>query len=234
MRTRHEPVAPCSRHRSEPTAPLGYDDIGQNIFLRLMKATQTSLIIGFLAGRDHRCASASSWARCRATSAAASTTSSCASSTSSCRCPSSSSPDDRGVLRHQRYPGDHLRHRVRRLDDRRPPRRSGVPAPAGDGLRPGRGQALGAPTAPDHRAPHAAGCHGPARGRRSLGIADAVVAESALSFLGFGIAPPETSLGHMLQGYEEYFYGPPGRIFYPAVIDRPDRPVCQLPRRRPA
>ena len=30
-------------------APLGYNEIGQNIFLRLAKATQTSLIIGFLA-----------------------------------------------------------------------------------------------------------------------------------------------------------------------------------------
>ena len=30
-------------------APLGYDDIGQNIFLRLMKALQTSLFIGFAA-----------------------------------------------------------------------------------------------------------------------------------------------------------------------------------------
>ena len=29
------------------SAPLGYNGIGQNVFLRLMKATQTSLIIGF-------------------------------------------------------------------------------------------------------------------------------------------------------------------------------------------
>jgi peptide/nickel transport system permease protein len=33
----------------EWVAPLGYDDIGQNIFLRLMKALQTSLFIGFAA-----------------------------------------------------------------------------------------------------------------------------------------------------------------------------------------
>ena len=31
------------------TAPLGYDDIGENTFLRLMKALQTSLFIGFAA-----------------------------------------------------------------------------------------------------------------------------------------------------------------------------------------
>ena len=30
-------------------APLGYNEIGQNIFLRLAKATQTSLIVGFAA-----------------------------------------------------------------------------------------------------------------------------------------------------------------------------------------
>jgi peptide/nickel transport system permease protein len=33
----------------ELAAPLGYDDIGQNIYLRLMKALQTSLFIGFAA-----------------------------------------------------------------------------------------------------------------------------------------------------------------------------------------
>ncbi len=31
---------------SFPEAPLGYDEIGQNVFVRLAKATQTSLIIG--------------------------------------------------------------------------------------------------------------------------------------------------------------------------------------------
>ena len=31
------------------TAPLGYNEIGQNMFVRLMKATQTTLIIGFMA-----------------------------------------------------------------------------------------------------------------------------------------------------------------------------------------
>ena len=44
----------------------------------------------------------------------------------------------------------------------------------------------------------------------SLGVADAIIGESALSFLGFGIAPPEISLGQMLQNYREYFYSNSG------------------------
>jgi peptide/nickel transport system permease protein len=52
----------------------------------------------------------------------------------------------------------------------------------------------------------------------SLGVADAIIAESALSFLGFGIAPPEISLGQMLQNYREYFYSNSERIFYPAIV----------------
>lgn len=52
----------------------------------------------------------------------------------------------------------------------------------------------------------------------SLGVADAIIGESALSFLGFGIAPPEVSLGQMLQNYREYFYSNSERILYPAVV----------------
>jgi len=52
----------------------------------------------------------------------------------------------------------------------------------------------------------------------SLGVADAIIGESALSFLGFGIAPPEVSLGQMLQNYKEYFYSNSERILYPAVV----------------
>ena len=51
----------------------------------------------------------------------------------------------------------------------------------------------------------------------SLGVADAIIGESALSFLGFGIAPPQVSLGQMLQGYRDYFYSNPELIFYPGV-----------------
>ena len=52
----------------------------------------------------------------------------------------------------------------------------------------------------------------------SLGVADAIIGESALSFLGFGIAPPEISLGQMLQNFRDYFFANSERILYPAVV----------------
>jgi len=52
----------------------------------------------------------------------------------------------------------------------------------------------------------------------SLGVADAIIGESALSFLGFGIAPPEVSLGQMLQDFREYFFTHSERILYPALV----------------
>lgn len=51
----------------------------------------------------------------------------------------------------------------------------------------------------------------------SLGVADAIIGESALSFLGFGIAPPEVSLGQMLQDFKQYFFESSERILYPAI-----------------
>lgn len=51
----------------------------------------------------------------------------------------------------------------------------------------------------------------------TLGVADAIIGESALSFLGFGIAPPEVSLGQLLQDYRQYFYESSERILYPAI-----------------
>ena len=52
----------------------------------------------------------------------------------------------------------------------------------------------------------------------ALGVADAVITESALSVLGFGIAPPEVSLGQMLGDYKSYFYEHPERILYPGIL----------------
>jgi peptide/nickel transport system permease protein len=52
----------------------------------------------------------------------------------------------------------------------------------------------------------------------ALGVADSVITESALSVLGFGIAPPEVSLGQMLGNYREYFYENPERILYPGIL----------------
>jgi peptide/nickel transport system permease protein len=51
----------------------------------------------------------------------------------------------------------------------------------------------------------------------TLGIADSVVTEAALSFLGFGINPPEASLGNMLTKAQDYFYRAPLQAWYPGV-----------------
>jgi peptide/nickel transport system permease protein len=52
----------------------------------------------------------------------------------------------------------------------------------------------------------------------ALGVADAIITEAALSFLGFGISRPEPSLGNMLNNARDYFYSNVERIFYPGVI----------------
>jgi peptide/nickel transport system permease protein len=51
----------------------------------------------------------------------------------------------------------------------------------------------------------------------ALGVADSVVVEAALSFLGFGISLPEASLGNMLNNAQQYFFGNPERPFYPGI-----------------
>lgn len=52
----------------------------------------------------------------------------------------------------------------------------------------------------------------------ALGVADSVITESALSVLGFGIAPPDVSLGQMLGNFRESLYSNPERIFYPGIL----------------
>jgi peptide/nickel transport system permease protein len=52
----------------------------------------------------------------------------------------------------------------------------------------------------------------------TLGIADSVVAEAAISFLGYGIKPPDASLGNMLTDAQNYFYRQPLWIVYPGVM----------------
>ncbi|HET7677123.1 MAG TPA: ABC transporter permease [Candidatus Limnocylindrales bacterium] len=52
----------------------------------------------------------------------------------------------------------------------------------------------------------------------ALGVADSVVTEAALSFLGFGISPPEASLGNMLTNAQSYFFSAPERALYPGVV----------------
>lgn len=52
----------------------------------------------------------------------------------------------------------------------------------------------------------------------TLGIADSVVIESALSFLGFGIGRDSASLGTMLQNARDYFFSGPLKVVYPGVV----------------
>ena len=52
----------------------------------------------------------------------------------------------------------------------------------------------------------------------TLGVADSVVAEAALSFLGFGISQPEASLGNMLNEARTYFFRNPWMVFWPGSV----------------
>lgn len=52
----------------------------------------------------------------------------------------------------------------------------------------------------------------------ALGVADSVVAEAGLSFLGFGISPPEASLGNMLNNAQTYFIRAPILIVWPGLV----------------
>ena len=52
----------------------------------------------------------------------------------------------------------------------------------------------------------------------ALGVADSVVAEAALSFLGFGISLPEASLGNMLNNAQTYFIRAPLLVFWPGFV----------------
>ena len=51
----------------------------------------------------------------------------------------------------------------------------------------------------------------------TLVVADSVVTEATLSYLGFGIRPPEASLGNMLNAAMENIYRQPINIWYPAL-----------------
>ncbi len=51
----------------------------------------------------------------------------------------------------------------------------------------------------------------------TLAIADSVVVEATLSYLSFGISPPEASLGNMLTNALEFFFRAPALIFIPGI-----------------
>jgi peptide/nickel transport system permease protein len=52
----------------------------------------------------------------------------------------------------------------------------------------------------------------------TLGVADAILIESALSFLGFGIQPPTPSWGNMLTNAQEFLFDAPWIAFYPGLM----------------
>jgi peptide/nickel transport system permease protein len=52
----------------------------------------------------------------------------------------------------------------------------------------------------------------------TLGVANAILVESALSYLGLGIQPPVPSWGNMLSGAQNYMYTAPQLALYPGVL----------------
>jgi peptide/nickel transport system permease protein len=52
----------------------------------------------------------------------------------------------------------------------------------------------------------------------TLTIASAILLESALSFLGFGIQPPDTSLGLLISTYQNAFNTRPWLFWWPGLF----------------
>ena len=52
----------------------------------------------------------------------------------------------------------------------------------------------------------------------SVGVAWAIMTESALSFLGLGVQPPRASWGNMLTGAQTYLYSAPRLALWPGVL----------------
>jgi peptide/nickel transport system permease protein len=52
----------------------------------------------------------------------------------------------------------------------------------------------------------------------TLGVADAIMMESALSFLGFGIQPPVPTWGNMLSNAQQYMIDTPWLAIYPGLL----------------
>ena len=52
----------------------------------------------------------------------------------------------------------------------------------------------------------------------TLQVSAAILAESALSYLGFGVQPPTASWGNMLQNAQRYFRSDPSLAIYPGLL----------------
>ena len=65
----------------------------------------------------------------------------------------------------------------------------------------------------------------------TLAVALAIITESTLSFLGFGVQPPPTSWGNMLSDAEGYVGTPQAYLLYaPGHRDPHHGPLRELPR----
>jgi ABC-type dipeptide/oligopeptide/nickel transport system permease subunit len=199
-----------------PFAPLGYNEVGQNIFLRLCKATQTSLIIGFLSvliigGIGALVGSLAGYFGGRVDNALMRLVDVILSlpylilillivSFFGIR-------DIRVIVIAIGIAGWTTAARLVRGEFLHLREMDFVAAARALGASPRR--IITRHMMPGAMAPLLVAC--------SLGVADAIIGESALSVLGFGIAPPEISLGQMLNGFREDFYAHPERIFYPGI-----------------
>lgn len=52
----------------------------------------------------------------------------------------------------------------------------------------------------------------------TLSLGNVIVLESALSFLGFGIQPPVPTWGNMLNEYQNEMWTQPAKVFYPGLV----------------
>jgi peptide/nickel transport system permease protein len=52
----------------------------------------------------------------------------------------------------------------------------------------------------------------------SLGVANAILTESALSYLGLGIQPPTPTWGNMLSGAQNFIWNKPDLALYPGLM----------------
>ncbi len=52
----------------------------------------------------------------------------------------------------------------------------------------------------------------------TLGVANAILTESALSYLGVGVQPPASTWGNMLSNAQNYFFRRPELAIYPGVL----------------
>ena len=68
----------------------------------------------------------------------------------------------------------------------------------------------------------------------TLNVAHAILAESYISFLGYGIQPPTPSWGNMLENAQSYLTSAPWLAIVPGRRDHACRHQLQLRRRRPA